>query len=67
MRVIMKVKFNKTQIRLNAATLKESPAKGYQHFAKSAMKDQISLGNQLFDQNHPSTRYVKKGNQYINI
>ena len=30
---------------------KELPAKGYQHFSKSAMKDQISLGNQLLDQN----------------
>ena len=35
-------KCRKTQIRLNAATLKESPAKGYQHFAKSAMKGQKS-------------------------
>ena len=38
----MYIKCRKTQIRLNAATLKESPAKGYQHFAKSAMKGQKS-------------------------
>ena len=35
---------------MNAATLKESPAKGDQHFDESAMKGQISPENQLFDQ-----------------
>ena len=35
---------------MNAATLKESPAKGDQHFDESAIKGQISPENQLFDQ-----------------